>query len=173
MSKKFNAFWARDAIAYVDAYRRLLHMGATQIEGEKRRLEEKLWNRTESDADSRMLAELRATEHALGQVVSEEEPGLVILNEGSAEEAQKQLDKQEAERNATIQQMQGKINEAQLQVKKLNAALEGRQAEMVELNQRNVILQRKLNEQRASSMVISGVSLLVVAVLITIIVLRG
>ncbi len=173
MSKKFNAFWARDAMAYVDAYRRLLHMDPTQIEGEKRRLEDQLWNRTEKDADSRLLAQLRAIEHAQAQVVSQEEPGLVILGEGSAEAALKQMEREEAERNAAVQQMQAKFNESQAQLKKLNAAMEGRQAEMVELNQRNAILQRKLNEQKASSLVVSGVSILVVVVLVAIMVLRG
>lgn len=172
MSKKYKVFWARDAIAYADTYRRMLHLDPTQIEGEKRRLEDRLWNRTEMDVDTRMLAQLRAIEHALAQVVRDEEPGLVILNEGTAESAHQQMEKEEEEQNAAVRQAQEKFNEAQLQIKKLTGALEGRQAEMVALHTRLSTLQRKLNEQRASSMVTTAVSLLVVLMLLAIIFLR-
>ena len=84
MANEHKSFYAADAFAYVDTYRRLSMESPAAINASMERVKEQMLG--VKSIPSRVYAELRAHEHALdSRLKKEEAPGLVVIGEKSDE----------------------------------------------------------------------------------------
>ncbi len=161
MSEEVSVFQARDAIAYLDLYRRLKVESADYVTKERDKLVDKFWNMKE--APTRYFAELRAHEHALDWILHRKDPGLVVLGE-----IDEQGELKESKENRELKEELDKCRQDSAllarQIKQFQAAEEEWQAKFIERKQQMKRLERKLNQTHSTFMVV-GITLLVVIVI--------
>lgn len=155
-------FDAKDAFTYVDLYRNSIRKRAAILKEELEVKQKHLWE--EKALPKHFYAELRALEDALQHVTKGGEPGWVVL--GDPAEAVEQ-DCDPAELEACLQQ-HAQLNEERLALeKKLKQALakhEEFQATLVSQRQEMTTLQRKLEQNNSTFMVVVATMFLVILV---------
>lgn len=172
MGGKHKSFYATDAFAYVDTYRRGVLNHASRIEGEKERLEEKMWQM--NIVPSRLWAEWRAYVHALAFVNENQDPSLVYL--GPDDEVPEEVDGDPAQAIAGLrEELEGKEDEIEELTKKVSRAKEleqDYQVELVRKNQEINKLNRRLTQTYASIYIITATMTVITLILLAVRFLR-
>lgn len=178
-----HSFESRDAMVYVDTYRRLRLEEGSSIERSKQRLMEKYWN--VAQAPTRYYAELRAHEHALAFVTRRQEPGLVVLGDIVAEpEPGSETESEEARMIAalseTIKAKGEEIGNLTAQAARLNAQIatmeeehRDAKAEIANKEQQLRRLRERLMQTNSTFMVVGAMLTLVVIALLYLYLARG
>lgn len=163
MSDKGRQFEAREAFAYVDAYRSGIAKTAEILSEEKEKLEKQYWQ--SNTADRQLVAQLRGVEHAYNYVAKGEEPGIVILGDAPNSEAATGEDGGAlAECHEVVQSLQSQRNLLDQKVKQLKNQGQDLQAEVVQARQVGIILQRRLSQSNSTFVVVVVTMFLVILV---------
>lgn len=161
MSDTGRQFEAREAIAYVDAYRSGIQKTAEILADDKEKLEKLYWE--SNHADRELVAKLRGVEHALNYVVKGEAPGIVVLGDAPATEGG-ESGAELAECRETLQSIHHQRNLLDQKVKQLKNQGQELQAEVVRSRQQSLFLQRRLVQSNSTFVVVVATMFAVILV---------
>ncbi len=163
-------FFAQDAFAYVDSYRRYSLDQPPTITDAKDRLEDQMAHM--DMIPTRAWAELRGMEHALRFKLKRTEPGVVVLGEsaGILDKEGRLLPPDAGRRSAEVKQLQEERDRLQTEllnykahIKQLEEYIHEQEVLLAKARQDSATLKRRL-EQSYGYFVISGITALLAIV---------
>ncbi|MGM0593501.1 MAG: hypothetical protein ACQETD_03100 [Pseudomonadota bacterium] len=160
MSDESRQFNASEVFAYVDTYRSGIHKSAEILREDKEKLEKRYWE--QQNPDPRMLAELRALEHALLYVEKGEEPGVVVLAGGGADGGTSAAELKECQEQ--LEHYAGERVRYEQKIKQLKNQGEELHTEAVRYRQQWQILQRRLAQSNSTFVVVVMTMFMVILV---------
>lgn len=163
MSEQTGQFHAKDAFVYVDYYRSSIRKQVALIRDELEVKQKRLWENKE--LPKHFYAELRALEDALKHATKGDEPGWVIMGDPASITTESGCDPQELEtcqkNYATAVEDRLKVEQ---QVKQASEYIQELKAAIIQQRQEMVILQRRLEQNSSTFMVVLATMFLVIVV---------